>query len=147
MDFMEVQSVYKSHFESNLSRLGGIDTVTQWLECNYEILQTPAFKQRYNLILCNPPYFFADHGRLSPSEFKNRCRFYLDSDFPNLIRGLANSLTQQGQVFMLLRDLPEHRWQAHRETEQILEQSGSFQLDVLGTIRGTPWVRITALPS
>lgn len=142
-DFMEVQDIYKTHFAENVQRLGPIATELQFVNQNYTVLQSPKFAQKYDLILCNPPYFFPDKGTLSPSEFKNRCRFFIDSDFRQLLLGVVASLAQQGQAYLLLRDLAEHGWHSVEEAGSILQ--GKARLEVLGDIRGTHFVRLTHL--
>lgn len=145
MDFIEIQEIYRSHFLTNSERLGPTASKLQFLNLNYNCLAEKEFTQRYDLILCNPPYFFTDKGRLSPSEFKNRCRFFIDSTFRNLFLGIENTLKPGGKAYLLLRDLPEHRWHALSEVEKILQ--GTLRLDCLGDIRGTYFVSLTSINS
>lgn len=107
-DFLEVQSIYQPYFVENLRRLGSVSTEISFLEKNYDVLSHAEFKKRYDLILANPPYFNVDQGTLSPSEFKNRCRFFIDSDLGSLIRGIENSLAPGGQAYLLLRSLKDY---------------------------------------
>ncbi|QDK36696.1 methyltransferase [Bdellovibrio sp. NC01] len=139
-DFLEVQNVYLPHFMENKSRLGSVACDLNFVNENYECLSAPEFAQRYDLILCNPPYFFADKGSLSPSEFKNRCRFFIDSGFKELLFAIANSLSARGQAYLLLRDLSEHGWNSLKECEKILQ--GKALVERLGDIRGTHFVRL-----
>lgn len=141
MDFMEVQNIYESHFKTNQKRLGPTTTELHYISNNYNLLSEEKFKNQYNLILCNPPYFFPTKGVLSPSEFKNRCRFYIDSTFSQLLLGITNTLYQNGKAFLLLRDLPEHRWSAIDEAQNILR--GRLKLDRIGDIRGTHLICLT----
>jgi tRNA1(Val) A37 N6-methylase TrmN6 len=140
MDFLEVQEIYRSHFEINVSRLGATSTQIKFISANYERLQNTEFREAFDLIVCNPPYFFKNQGKLSPSEFKNRCRFFIDSTFNDLILGIANALSVCGNAYVLLRDLPEHGWKATEAAIAIL--GSSFEVKAMGEIRGTPWVRI-----
>lgn len=139
-DFLEVQNVYLPHFLENKSRLGEVSCELQFINANYEILSDLNAAQKYDLILCNPPYFFADKGSLSPSEFKNRCRFFIDSGFQELLFAIANTLSARGQAFLLLRDLSEHGWNSLKECEKILQ--GKLHVERLGDIRGTHFVRL-----
>jgi tRNA1(Val) A37 N6-methylase TrmN6 len=141
MDFLEVQSIYRSYFQANIERLGVINTRTRFLHQNYEQLGQPEFADQYDLVVCNPPYFFPGMGLLSPSQFKNRCRFFIDSDFANLLKALRVTLKTNGMAFLLLRDLPEHRWNALEQCQQLLQ--GTLNLVLLGEIRGTHFVRLT----
>jgi tRNA1(Val) A37 N6-methylase TrmN6 len=143
VDFLEVQEIYQTHFAVNVQSLKTPAPELSFLNKNYNCLQEHDFSNKYNLILCNPPYFFSTHGVLSPSEFKNRCRFFMDSDFENLLLGIKNSLALGGQAYLLMRDLPEHKWNVIREAEKVLQ--GALDLTVLGDIRGTHFVRLVKI--
>ncbi|UOF00836.1 RsmD family RNA methyltransferase [Bdellovibrio reynosensis] len=134
-DFLEVQDIYKNHFETNVQSLGTVSTRIHFLNHNYTELLKSESHRRYDLVLCNPPYFRAGQGKLSPSDFKNRCRFYLDSDFKSLLLALQNVLSDQGKAYILLRDLSDHGWNAFAEAQEILDQS--ITLKKVFEIRGT----------
>lgn len=137
-DFLEVQDIYIPHFNENKIRLGPIDTALNFELRNYNDLQEASFHQKYDLILSAPPYFLPTDGKLSPSEFKNRCKFFIDSDLRNLILGICNCLKKSGVAYILLRDLPDHKIDVIREAEQFSQ--GSLQMTVLGDIRGTHFI-------
>ena len=84
------------------------DLQTRWILKNYQDLSTIEFAQSYDLILANPPYFHAEQGALSPKDFKNRCRFFLDSTQEALIKTVLHCLKGSGQAFVLVRDQKEH---------------------------------------
>ncbi|XGC80456.1 methyltransferase [Bdellovibrio bacteriovorus] len=140
-DFLEVQEIYKSHFEANVKSLGTIPSDIRFLNYNYNELLKLDFHKRYDLVLCNPPYFRHGQGKLSHSEFKNRCRFYLDSDFKTLLLALQNSLSDHGKAFILLRDLSDHGWNAFAEAKEIL--GPSFNVEKVFDVRGTDVVCLT----
>ncbi len=140
-DFLEIQDDYRPHFAENQTRLGPISTQFNFVHRNYDDLRLPEFKETYDLILSNPPYFFTWQGKQSPSEFKNRCRFFIDSDLKNLLLGIAASLKKSGTSYMLLRDLPEHGWSVMAEAEKICQ--GQLRIELLGDVRGTHFLRLT----
>lgn len=140
-DFMELQKVYADHFAENCQRFGQGLPDTQLLMENYDVLKTEKFRQRYDLILSNPPYFRPGQGKMSPSEFKNRCRFFIDSNFENLILGIDNALKQEGRAYILLRDLQDHGWNPLAEARRLL--AGRREIAVVADIRGTPLVQIS----
>lgn len=148
-DFMEVQEVYHSHFLKNVEQLkiasnqglkNIISTKFNFLNKNYNELQNSEFAGNYDLILCNPPYFFPERGTLSPVQFKNRCRFFIDSDFTNLLLGISASLNAQGIAFILLRDLSDQGWNSVVEAKKVL--GTNIQLQIMGQIRGTHFVKL-----
>lgn len=143
-DFLEVQNVYREYFEKNLLSFGDELPSVNFINDNYEVLKTDVFKARYDLILSNPPYFRVDQGMLSPSEFKNRCRFFIDSDFKNLIEAIDNALTPNGSAYVLLRDLKAHGVNPLEEAQKILADRRLISL--VADIRGTPLVLIKSFP-
>ena len=142
-DFLEIQDVYQPHFAENKKRLGELSTELNFVLRNYNDLQLNEFHRKYDLILSAPPYFLPGHGKQSPSEFKNRCRFFIDSDLRNLLLGINHSLKISGSAFILLRDLPEHKCNVIREAEMIC--SGLLEFSILGDIRGTHFIGLKPL--
>jgi tRNA1Val (adenine37-N6)-methyltransferase len=129
LDFLEVQSVYEEHFEKNVQALGLIDTKLRFLNSNYTaLIDKPA---AYDLILCNPPYFLSNQGKLSPSEFKGRCRFFLDADPLSLFQAAAASLRRGGRAYVLIRD-----------PDLVPEAIEGCVIQPFGEIRGTPLIEL-----
>lgn len=143
-DFVEVQEIYEDHFQKNVSTLlTNLPASTQFnfLNQNYaELRHNIKYKDRYDLILCNPPYFRVGQGKMSPSEFKNRCRFFIDSDFSELIRAIEYTLSPTGKAFILIKSLEKHGVKIEKELQAL-----SPQLEVLslGLIRTTDLFEIT----
>lgn len=136
-DFLEVQQIYLTHFELNTAAFKSAshtEARLQFIKANYEILQNSEYTDTYNLILCNPPYFRPDQGKLSDSEFKNRCRFFLDSDFENLVKSLENCAAPEAQIYILLNSLEDHGINIENEIQRI---SQKLTLKKIGLIRST----------
>jgi len=138
-DFMEVQDIYFEHFEKNVTAVNS-PTPCQFLKVNYAELTSPRFHEKYDLILSNPPYFRVGHGKLSPSEFKNRCRFFIDSDFKALIQGIENALKPGGSAYVLLRDDKDHGYSPMTEARHFLSEN--CLIAAIEDIRGTAVARI-----
>ena len=144
IDFLEVQIIYKSFFEKNIKTfrdLSKTETPMNFLNLNYEGLTQPnsPFFEKFDLIISNPPYFRKGQGVLSKSEFKNRCRFFIDSDFKTLIQAIQNSLKPTGHAFILLKSLTEHGIDIEKEFKHL--QTG-LTLKNLGLIRDTGFFEI-----
>jgi len=138
-DFLEIQGVYLSHFKRNVDALKekfpAMSTQTQFIQANYaELIRQDYSENKYDLIVCNPPYFRPGQGLLSLSDFKNRCRFFIDSDFKSLIQAIAQSLKPKGKAFVLIKSLDKHGINIDHEIE-------SFQTDLtfqkLAPVRST----------
>ncbi len=135
IDFVEVQDIYSSHFEANREKVQN-EGEFRFLNMNYEdILKTEQMKETFDLILCNPPYFKIEQGKLSPSEFKNRCRFFIDSTFEKLIQAIDYSLAPAGEAYLLLRDLDDHGIDLLSELHTLVR--GKLQCENLTLVRGT----------
>lgn len=134
IDFVEVQSVYRPHFETNRSLVKN-EGEFHFLEMNYEKCLGDEFLDRYHIITCNPPYFQLGQGKLSPSEFKNRCRFFVDSSFQKLVEVIAHCLHPDGEAFLLLRDLEDHDIDMLGELRSLVK--GVLAVENLTMIRGT----------
>lgn len=139
-DFLEVQEVYKPHFEINKNASGLNEISINFLHANYDSLMSAAHFQKYDLVLANPPYFLPHQGLLSPSEFKNRCRFFIDSDPDSLLLGIANALTPDGQAYILMKDRSQHGWNVLIEAEKVC--GGILEIEKLDDIRGTFFLRL-----
>lgn len=163
IDFVEVQSVYQTHFDHNKNLAlehnkkipvkptlavvrEGSDLPKsnepnfQFLNVNYDQLMDEAHHEKYDVILCNPPYFLEGQGKMSPSEFKNRCRFFLDSSFENLARVLCHTLKQQGETYLLLRSLDDHGLDLLQSLRRFVK--GQLECESLGEVRGTMLLKL-----
>ena len=146
MDFIEVQNVYHTFFTRNVETLNQIlnlnanfnqQTHCQFINKNYQDLITnPLFQNKYDLIICNPPYFSIGHGAMSPSQFKNRCRFYMDSTFKNLIMALGTCLSPGGRAYVLIKSLHDHGIEMNAELSS-LGQANALQIKKICLIRKT----------
>jgi tRNA1(Val) A37 N6-methylase TrmN6 len=144
LHFLEIQREdYELSFQKNLKMVkdekpSPTQFFIHWE--NYESLLRPESESQFDLLLANPPYFQKDQGKLSPSQFKNRCRFFLDSDFEKMIDVIVHVLKPGASAFILLRPLVEHRKNLF---EILCSQVGGRGLaQVVDLIRGTQMVQI-----
>lgn len=52
-------------------------------------------------VFCNPPFFKASQGRVSPDPTVRLARFEIALDLPGLLRGCAACLAQRGRLFLI----------------------------------------------
>lgn len=136
IDFIEVQDIYTDYFYQNIANVNRPEVQFRWHLLNYDVLHEKNWENKYDLIISNPPYFQPGHGVLSPSNFKNRCRFYLDSSFENYIRALENSLASKGQAYFLLRPLKQHGYDLFSDIQKLLQDTSVLARKIT-QIRGT----------
>jgi len=135
-DFVEVQDLYSTYFHKNIAIVNRPELELRWHLLNYDALLNNAWKNKYDLIISNPPYFLPEHGMLSPSKFKNHCRFFLDSSFENFILAMANALSHRGKAYFLLRPLLQHGYDMLANIRAILQDT-TLSIEKVGNIRGT----------
>lgn len=135
IDFIEVQDIYTDCFYQNVDNVNRPEMQFRWHLFNYDVLHEKKWEGRFDLIVSNPPYFQPGHGMLSPSEFKNRCRFYIDSSFEHYIRALEHSLAVNGQAFFLLRSLKQHGCDLFSDIQKLLHKS-SMTIKKISHTRG-----------
>ncbi len=144
LDYLEIQSLYKTHFLSNLNQLESLADClfpAKFLNINYEkVFDYPELFEKYNLILSNPPFFRVGHGTLSPSEFKNRCRFFIDSDFKSLIHSLNYLLAPGGTALVLIKSLKRHGVDIISDMQSCANGLVFQKIDI---VRGTDLFEIT----
>lgn len=143
IDFLEVQDIYHPFFEKNRNMIYPEHQHTQFsfLTINYQQLLDSCFENTYDVIVCNPPYFFRGEGLLSPSNFKNRCRFFIDSDFETLIKAILFVLKPGSHAYALIRSGTHHGRSPLQTMTSILGVNGS--VCVIDHIRGTDIVMIS----
>ncbi|AUN97579.1 SAM-dependent methyltransferase [Bacteriovorax stolpii] len=144
IDFLEVQDVYLPHFEENVVQAKTEDSHFRFLNMNYADLLNEEFKEHYDVIISNPPYFFLGEGLLSPNEFKNRCRFFIDSDFNNLIKAVLFSLRPGGRAYLLVRPGSHHGRNLFDEIKDL--SLGFADVQILDEVRGTNIVELVKNP-
>ncbi|MGZ3807468.1 MAG: methyltransferase, partial [Bacteriovorax sp.] len=137
IDFLEIQKNYRPYFEKNIEMIYPAPRSKKFhfLEANYQGLLNPEYENTYDLIVSNPPYFIKGEGLLSPNEFKNRCRFFLDSDFKTLFLAIVSSLRPNGLAYVLVRKGDHHGRNPLADIESILQDSAQTQ--VIDNVRGT----------
>lgn len=140
IDFLEVQEVYRPYFQKNAEQAKSEHSEFKFLQMNYADLKQDSFKESYDLIVSNPPYFFLGEGLLSPNEFKNRCRFFIDSDLKNLIEATLFSLKLGGRAYLLARPGNHHGRNLQEEIRML--SAGLASVQILDEVRGTNIVEL-----
>lgn len=142
-DFLDVQDVYREHFDRNVQHSGFKNLNLKFKAMNYTSL-TP---ESYDLILCNPPYFRKGQGRLSPQSFKSRCRFFLDASSAELWSAAAKALKPGGRAYLLVKEGSNHGHNSLHEIHSALQEYNKATdrvvgLELVDYIRGTPLVKL-----
>lgn len=140
IDFLEVQEAYKGYVEENKRITGNQSEGFRFLNLNYKVLNSPIFKNQYDIVVANPPYFLKAEGVPSKSELRNRSRFFVDGSPEELWHGIANTLKPKGLAYVLCKTGKEHG--RDRLTEITNALTGIAQTSVHANIRGTQLIQI-----
>lgn len=136
IDFIEIQDQFTPYFQQNVLIVNRKELRLNWFTLNYDVLQQQEWQHKYDLIISNPPYFHPQHGLLSHSMKKNRCRFFLDSTFERYISAIVNALADSGEAYILLRPLQMHGIDAYSNLKTYLIDT-AVSATRLTSIRGT----------
>jgi tRNA1(Val) A37 N6-methylase TrmN6 len=144
VQFIEIQPEYVEHFQENLKVTGrSADKFTLHTENYANVFALPNLSSAFDLILCNPPYFRPESGTTGKSTFKNRCHYFLDSDFEHLCRAIVYCLRPRGEAYVLLKDLSAQGIDPFKELQTYIQ--GQAQAIQVGRVRGVDVVGISKL--
>jgi len=141
LHFVEIQEDYLPHFKKNVAIINRPEVSYTLHHMNYEHLTHSEWSNYFDIIVSNPPYFPAHVGTYSPSTFKNRCRFFLDSTFTQFILAMKNALAPKGRAYFLLRNLQQHKIDLFKEVKKNLADS-NVHARLIGGVRGTQVVQL-----
>lgn len=139
VDFVEVQSIFQPYFQKNRDELAD-ERNLRFFSLNYDDLLDAKIRaeldlNHFDLIVANPPYFFSEDGRAPATTVKNRCRFFLDSNFESLIDSVVGCLKPSGSAYILVKDGQKHG--RHLVREAALHLAGRALAKPVADIRGT----------
>ena len=104
-DFFEVQKPFKEHFEKNVKIFSLLEEKQiRFFNLNLKSLKVEEFKNNYDLILSNPPYFNVDENRMGASALRNNCRFFTNLSFEEWIEVIFYCLKVGGSTCFSMRD-------------------------------------------
>lgn len=97
--FLEVQKEFQESLETNIiERLPKkITTKIFYSKLSHFYPET-----KFDLILCNPPYFSAQEGRQSPNKNKQICRSFKIDSAEIFLTKMLSLLTDGGKAFLLV---------------------------------------------
>ncbi|MGE0631353.1 MAG: methyltransferase [Pseudobdellovibrionaceae bacterium] len=108
--FIEKQIEFQLHYNLNRNLFAEkckSDLQFEWI--SQSLSGDLELKEQFDLILCNPPYFFADEGKVPPNHFKAECHFFISLNPEILLRSVLKLLKSNGAAFILVKK-PD-KWQ------------------------------------
>lgn len=105
---LEPNIAFQKHIEKNRNLLSG-SRVTHYHNKKLQDFECPS-----DMILCNPPFYNPDKGRLPSSDLALRSKFSVDLAPCDLMSGIEKNLTEGGKAYVLLG---KKKNQTHGEEE------------------------------
>lgn len=105
---LEPNISFQTHIEKNRSLLNGARVI------HYHKRKLQGFECPSDMILCNPPFYNPDKGKLPESELVMRSKFSVDLKPCDLMSGIEKNLTEGGKAYVLLG---KKKNQTHGEEE------------------------------
>lgn len=101
LDFLELQLEFSNHLETNIKNF-----LPQYIESSsyFKNLKEFELDKKWDVILCNPPYFKKGHGRPSSDPKKQICRTQETFEFQDLELFFKRFLNRNGKAYIVIRD-------------------------------------------
>lgn len=96
MIFLEVQEAYKPFLLKNIHSFLPSHIQHEIYIADYNTFN---IKEKVDVMVCNPPYFFLESGRVSPDPKKAKARSFTKDDFKNLFSFFKRGLRPQGVAY------------------------------------------------
>lgn len=145
LDFIEKQEFFAPYFRENLARFR--EHQDSPVQCEYLLKDLRSIgseagattNHSYDLILCNPPYYFEDEGTKPPQNEKAQCHFFLSAGPDDFLNAIAVALKSGGEAYVLVKN--PSRWK-----DAIEATAESLSVEQVATIRGTAVYKFTRTP-
>ncbi|MBT3981451.1 MAG: methyltransferase [Bacteriovoracaceae bacterium] len=134
--FLEMQEAFISHLEENTKKMLGKSWKSKIYNIDFkETLENENY-HRYDLIVCNPPYYISEESRVSPNQSKSLCRSIALEDAFDLFNFIESKLDDEGRCLILLTDnLLKH----------LGEKKNNFKVEILKKLSRSSIVLLTGL--
>ena len=97
IDLIELQGEFIPHIKQNIEACVDKNKIRIFQGSHFDF----PFCGQYDLIICNPPYFFAEAGRLPNSPNRKICEFYKAGDRERLLNIFTRGLRKSGAGHIL----------------------------------------------
>lgn len=98
---LELQSDFEPYLRKNICEFAPSET-----HCEVIIDSFSAFRSlvKFDLIVCNPPYYHPAKGQASKDERRGKARSFIVDDWSVLFERIKSALAPQGAAFVVLKD-------------------------------------------
>lgn len=98
---VELQAEYLPHLELNRSHF-----LPEKINCEVIISAFSTFQrqQKFDLIVCNPPYYLPGKGQASENPQRNLARSFIQDGWPVLLKVVRNQLNTAGRGYVVIKN-------------------------------------------
>lgn len=100
LTMLEVQQDYEKHLYTNIARFSPLGLSTQVLIQSFKDFHPTT---RFDLIVCNPPYYLPGRGELSADPKRALARSFIQDTWEILLGKVDQSLSDEGRCFFVLK--------------------------------------------
>ncbi len=93
MHFLEKQKEFIPHLKKNIESFN----IKESKIINEDMFKLEA-TSKYDLLLCNPPYFVSEESRLGPNENRNLCRIIMRKDIEHFFKVLNKFIAKNTYI-------------------------------------------------
>ncbi len=104
LGLVELQKDFQESLESNIERFLPSETR---LTLEYKSFSQWAPHRKFDLIVCNPPYYLPQHGQKSDDQRRHKARCFEEDDWATLASAIKKSLSSDGIGFIVLKNDPQ----------------------------------------
>lgn len=100
LTLLELQNDYEIHLQKNAEFFLDDD-----IHCNIELTSFGEYEphQKFNLIVCNPPYYLPGAGEVPKDQRRALARTFLKDSWSILIKKISECLMDDGVAFIVLK--------------------------------------------
>ena len=120
LDLLEVQTEYLPFLERNISEQLPVEIKSKIIQSSFGEWKPT---KKYDLVVCNPPYYLPGRGEPSKDQRRNVSRSFVMDNWEILLKKMEDSIAPQGRAFIVVKEDPKVISEIKRHTNLDLNVS------------------------
>ncbi len=101
LTLVEAQKEFLPYLKNNIRTQLKTKTKVEIIEASFGEWKAHS---RFDLIVCNPPYYLKGHGQEAQDQAKHMARTFMVDDWAILLSVIENTLTRTGKAFLVVKN-------------------------------------------
>jgi tRNA1Val (adenine37-N6)-methyltransferase len=97
---LEIQTAFIPYLEENIRDQLNSNTKAEVILSSFSEWVP---HKKFDLIVCNPPYYLPGHGQVSIDEKRHICRTFVKDNWDILMQKISLSLSREGRAFLVVK--------------------------------------------